>query len=180
MAASPALSAWRSLIDQIGATVLGKRRVVIGAAAGLFLAQAHGFELGFGHAQCDQRAANRLGPPLAEREVVLAAAALVGIALDHDFLRAVAGQVLRMGIEGRAVLILDGEAVEVEIDTAPGQRVFRVLERILGIECDLRDRTRAAGGIGRCAACACARGSAAIGRDVRAVFNRRRIIEFDR
>jgi hypothetical protein len=49
----------------------------------LFLAEAHGLDLAVLHAQQAERAAHGLGAALAQRQVVFAAAALVGVAFDR-------------------------------------------------------------------------------------------------
>src|SRR5204862_287575 len=85
-----------------------------------------------------------VGAALPETEVVLAAAALVGVALDQHLRARVFAQVLRMRLDQRAELVLDVELVEVEVDRAPGQDVVRVLERTarrrLAGQVDARDR----------------------------------------
>ena len=61
---------------------------------------------------------DRVGALLAERDVVLARAALVGVALQRDARVAVGREVLRMRLDDRLVLVGDREAVELEVDAA--------------------------------------------------------------
>src|SRR6187431_120966 len=107
-----------SLVLQFGAAVLGPRGLVAAGRRRPLLSETHRFELRVGDAQEGHRSQHRLGPLLTEREVVLAAAALVGMALDRAALAAVGCHALGMGLNQRAVLVLDHEAVEVEVDDA--------------------------------------------------------------
>src|SRR6478752_4287092 len=70
------------LVHEIGAAVLCPRRFVMTGSLRLFLAEAHGFHLRVGHAHQRQRTTHCFGALLAECQVVLARAALVGVALD--------------------------------------------------------------------------------------------------
>src|SRR5207245_10769038 len=85
-----------------------------------------------------------VGAALPETAVVLAAAALVGIALDQHLRALVLAQVLRMRLDQGTELVLDVELVELVVDRAPGQDVVRVLERVsrrwLAGQVDARDR----------------------------------------
>src|SRR5690606_20655823 len=56
-----------------------------------------------------------------------------GIALDDDAATPVGRQVAGMRLDQRAVLVLDDEAVEGEVDAAPGEDALRVVERVLGL-----------------------------------------------
>src|SRR5512133_407076 len=76
--ASPCL-----LVDDVGAAVLGPRRLVMSHGARFFLAEADCFDLLLGHAEQAQPALDRIGALLPQRQVVFAAAAFVGIAFDH-------------------------------------------------------------------------------------------------
>jgi hypothetical protein len=67
----------------------------------LFLAEAHGFDLGVVHAQQRQRAADGFGTLLAQRKVVLAAATLVGVAFDGN-------TALRVGLEETGMAVDQG------------------------------------------------------------------------
>ncbi len=87
-----------------------------------------------GHAERGQRAAHGLGALLAERQVVLAAAALVGVALHDDLARTVRREEARVRLDRAAVLVLDHEAVEVEVDAALGQRAGRIVQRRVRID----------------------------------------------
>jgi hypothetical protein len=72
----------------------------------------------------------RIGALLAERDVVFARAALVGVALDRHARSAILLQIARVRFDQRAVFVLDDEAVEVEVDAALRQDVVRVAQRI--------------------------------------------------
>jgi hypothetical protein len=64
----------------------------------LLFAQADRLELVFTGTEQSQHLADRVGTLLAQRQVVLAAAALVGIALDQHLELAVFGQELGMAV----------------------------------------------------------------------------------
>src|SRR5690606_12658437 len=68
---------------------------------------------------------------LAKGQVVFAAAAIVGIALDRDPPAAIGGQVAGMRLDQRTILVAHHEAVEVEIDAALGEDAGRIVERVL-------------------------------------------------
>jgi hypothetical protein len=95
---------------------------------GLLGAEAHRFDLPRGHAEQRQRALDRIRPALAERQVVLAAAALVAVALDPDLEFLVFQQELGVRLHDRLELVADVVHVEVVVDAALGQRARRVLE----------------------------------------------------
>src|SRR5690606_36174391 len=92
---SPGTGLVSSLVHQVGAAVLGPGRFVGAGCTRPLLAEAYRFHLRFLHAQCGERPAHGLGALLAESEVVLAAAAFVGVALDQHAAIAVAVQVAR-------------------------------------------------------------------------------------
>src|SRR6478735_6033444 len=83
------------LVHEVGAAVLCPRRFVMTRGLRLFLAEAHGFHLRVRHAHQRQRTAHGFSTLLAECQVVLARAALVGIALDQHVALRMALQVLR-------------------------------------------------------------------------------------
>src|SRR5207253_828461 len=68
----------------IRAAVLCPRGLVVTLRLRLFLAIAHGLDASVAHAQDGHHLLDGLGAALAQREVVLAAAALVAIAFDAD------------------------------------------------------------------------------------------------
>src|SRR5690606_22442101 len=119
------------LVDDVRAAILRVGSFVAPAGARAFLTEAYRFHLLVAHAQHGERAAYRLGPLLAEGEVVLAAAAIVGVALDGDPAAAIGGQVAGMRLDQRAVLVLHHEAVELEVDAALGEDAGGIVERIL-------------------------------------------------
>src|SRR5690606_17301725 len=94
------------LVDDVRAAILRVGSFVAPAGARAFLTEAYRFHLLVAHAQHGERATYRLGPLLAEGEVVLAAAAIVGVALDGDPAAAIGGQVAGMRLDQRAVLVL--------------------------------------------------------------------------
>src|SRR5690606_11894191 len=113
--AAKGASTW-STVDDLGAAVLRPRVLTRALGRRLLLAEAHGLDLRVVHAQQGERAAHGLGALLAQRQVVLAAAALVGVAFDGDLARRVGLQEAGMAVDHRLELGLDGVAVEVEID----------------------------------------------------------------
>jgi hypothetical protein len=68
----------------VGAAVLRPRLLVVAHRHRLFLAEAHGLDTAILDAEHGHHLLHGLRATLAEREVVLAAAALVAIALDAD------------------------------------------------------------------------------------------------
>src|SRR5207248_1737552 len=71
-------------VDVVAAVLL-PRLFVVARSLGLLRAEADGGDLLGLHAEVVEVLLRRVGTPLAERQVVLLAAALVGIALDADF-----------------------------------------------------------------------------------------------
>ena len=71
-------------VDDVDAAVLGPRRFVVAFAARLFLAEADRLDLDLGGAQQHHQLLHRVGALLAQRDVVLARAALVGVALQRS------------------------------------------------------------------------------------------------
>ena len=80
-------------------------------AGRLLFAEADRFDLVFARAEKDQRLLHRVGTLLAEGDVVFAAAALVGVALDQHLELAVVDQ--ELGVRGNQILVfrLDLELV---------------------------------------------------------------------
>src|SRR5471032_1033478 len=107
------LLAW---VDDVCATVLGAGCVV--AAGGFFFTVADGFHLAVFHALYFQGGDNSLSALLAQGQVVLCAAAFIGVAFDFDRDVRIGRQELAVvgnqGVEFR----LDGVLVEVEEDAA--------------------------------------------------------------
>jgi hypothetical protein len=115
----------------------------------LFFTQADRFDLVVLDAEQGQRTLDGFGTLLAERQVVFAAAALVGIALDQHLEALVGGQVLGVGGDQILVLVLDFVLVEVEVDAALRQlagRIGQFARQAAGIEAAGGDRGHAGGG----------------------------------
>src|SRR5690606_40721098 len=113
-----------------------------GGARALF-AEADRLHLRVGHAECRHRPPHRFGALLAQRQVVFAAAALVGVALDHDAPGLVGEQVARVRVDRAAELVLDHETVEIEVDAALGERARRGVQRSGYTDGRLLDAARA-------------------------------------
>src|SRR5690349_9097540 len=101
-------------IPDVGAAILRPRGLVMARRPGLFLAVARGLDAVAVGTQHRHHAFHRLGAALAEREVVLAAAALVGVALDAHALLAMIGDIARMRLQQAAELVLHLVRIEVE------------------------------------------------------------------
>src|SRR5690606_22387242 len=102
----------------IRAPVLRPRLLVVARRDRLLLAEADGLDAAVGHAEHGHHLLDGLGAALAEREVVLAAAALVGVALDADARVAPLVHVAGMRLDEALVLVLHRVGVEVEIHAA--------------------------------------------------------------
>src|SRR5712692_6831149 len=87
------------LDQEVSAAVLGPAGFVVLGAHGPFFAVGDDAHAALRHPLADQIVHGRLGPPLAEREVVLVGAALVAVALDEHEQVGVALQPGRVGIE---------------------------------------------------------------------------------
>jgi hypothetical protein len=116
-------------IQHVAAAVARPRLFGVAELLGLFLAQAHRLDLLLAHAQQQQHALHALGAALAERDVVLAAAALVGVALDQHLQLGVPTQVRGMRLDQGLELVPDVVAVEVVVHRALRQHVRRVAVR---------------------------------------------------
>ncbi len=115
----------------------------------LFLAQADGFDLVILDAEQGQRTLDGFGTLLTERQVVFAAATLVGITLDQHLEALVGGQVLGVSGDQILVLVLDFVLVEVEVDAALRQlalRVGQLARQAAGIETTGGHRGHTGGG----------------------------------
>ena len=125
----------------VGAAVFRVGRLVGAERARAFLPEAYRFHLLVAHAENGEGATHRFRALLAQGEVVLAAATIVGVALDDDAAIAVGGEVAGVRLDQRAVLVLDHEAVEREVDAAPGEDALGIVERVLalGARVDLLD-----------------------------------------
>src|SRR5215213_2292674 len=89
-------TACSSAVHDFSATVLGVRRFVGARNRGFFLAEAHCLDLGIRHAQKAQRTTDGLRAALAQREVVLAATALVGVPFYRNAASAIGLQEARV------------------------------------------------------------------------------------
>src|SRR5438876_7630461 len=94
-------------VEHVAAAVLPPARLVVIDAARLFLAEADRLDLCFGRSHQHEHALDPFGSALPERDVVFAASALVAVALDEHLLAAVLGEILAVGLEHRAELVLD-------------------------------------------------------------------------
>ena len=115
-------------VTDVAAAVLPPAVLGVVGAGGLFLAEAHGLDLALLRAQQEQRLLEALRTALAEADVVLAAAALVGVALDRHPGARVLAQVLRMRLDDAAVFVLQLEPVVVVVDRAQRRDAVRGLE----------------------------------------------------
>src|SRR6059036_1924085 len=102
-------------VDDVVAPILGPGRFVVTRVLRLLLAEAHGFDLRVGRAVEQHHALDGVGAPLAERDVVLPAAAFVGVALDRHPRRAGGLQILCVRLDQRLVFVLDRVAVVLEV-----------------------------------------------------------------
>jgi hypothetical protein len=93
------------------------------AAAQLFLAQLTASTCSSG-AEQEEHLLQRLGALLAEGQVVFAAAALVGVALDEHLHLRVGDEEPGMRLDQRLEFVLDDVAVVVEEDAALGQHAL--------------------------------------------------------
>src|SRR5262245_57949454 len=108
---------------ELRAPVVAPGRLVVSLHGGVRLAEAHGVHARGRDAEVDEIALHLLCAALAEREVVLLAAALVAVPLDHDHgpLR-LAGDRLRVALEQRLRVVADLERVVVEVDGLEADR----------------------------------------------------------
>src|SRR5438874_3739831 len=94
-------------VAHVAAAVLRPASFAVLGAARFFLAEADRLDLPFGRAHQHEHALHPFGPALPERDVVFAAAALVAVALDEHLLAAVLSEILAVGLQHRAELVLD-------------------------------------------------------------------------
>src|SRR5690606_19378673 len=139
-------------VVQLDAAVAGPAVLARGRAHRTLLAVADHVQLAGGAAVGLQRGGDRVATALAQAEVVLAAAALVGIALEGQARGRTVTQVL--GVAGHRGLEFrtQGVLVEVEVDgalaqAAVGIQVFRTVQAVVGDR--LGDRRRRGVGDGR-------------------------------
>src|SRR6185436_2374408 len=143
-----------AVIEHVVAAILGPAVLAMVAARRLLFAEAHRFDLVFLDPEEGEHLLQAVGAALAEADVVLAASALVGIALDQHLRARVLAQELGVRLDKRPVFLLDIDAVEIEIHRALRENVVRILERgerragRLARDVDPRNRLglRAAGG----------------------------------
>src|SRR5690606_20932633 len=104
-----------ALVLDISAAVL--RVVGLGGAggAGLFLAEADGFDLRVADAQPGHHAAHGVGTAVAQGQLVFGPAASGSVALDLDTLLLVGSQVAGVGLDQATVLVGHRVAVEVKV-----------------------------------------------------------------
>src|SRR6185436_11418012 len=119
-------------VEDVVAAVLGPRGFVVARVLRLLLAEAHGLDLAVLRAEERHHPLDRVGALLAERDVVFARAALVGVALDRHARVAVLREVAAVRLDQRAELVAHREAVEVEEDDALRQRARRIAQRVAG------------------------------------------------
>src|SRR6185503_20107695 len=105
-------------VDEVAAAVLGPGRFVVPDRPGLLLAEAHRLDLLILGAREAHHLARVFRASLAERQVVLAAAALVAVALDREPCARVLAQIARVRLDRGPELGLDLVAVEVVVDRA--------------------------------------------------------------
>lgn len=98
----------------------------------LFLAETDRLHLTFRHAEQLHHVHNTLGSPLAEGDVVLAAASLIAVALDRDSGSRVVAQIAAMRLDQGPEYRLYVGLVEVVIDAAFRQDVVRVVQDVRG------------------------------------------------
>src|SRR5689334_19081520 len=75
-----------ALVDDVGTTVLGVSLLVVALSPRLFLTEAHCLDLSTRRAEERHHLFHCIRAALAQSDVVLATAALVGIALYRDFI----------------------------------------------------------------------------------------------
>src|SRR5437867_5994703 len=124
-------------VEHVAAAVLRPASFVVIGAARFFLAEADRLDLCFGRAHQHEHALHAFGPALPERDVVFAAAALVAVTLDEHLLAAVLGEILAVGLQHRAVLVLD-----VVLVVLIENRALRYIDLRGGLDRARRERRR--------------------------------------
>src|SRR3569832_1811058 len=94
--AMPTLPLVFALVLDIGTAVFRPSRFVVAGSFGPLHAPADSINLRIGYAQQQQSIAHSGSPPLAQSQVVLAAAVFIRIAFDPDLLVPMTGQIGRM------------------------------------------------------------------------------------
>src|SRR5688500_9275137 len=107
-----------AVVGDVGAAVLGVSLLGVALGARLFLAEAHGLDLCGRRAEERHHLLDRIGAALTQREVVLAAAALVGVALYRHSGLAVLRDVLRVRGDDGLELLFHDVAVVIEENAA--------------------------------------------------------------
>src|SRR5438552_6239530 len=107
-----------SAIHDVAAAVFGPRSLVVASGLRLLLAEAHRLDAVLADAEQRHDLRHAVGAALAQRDVVLGAAALVGIALDHDLEAGVRAQVVGVGFDQLLALGGDLRLVVLVIDAA--------------------------------------------------------------
>src|SRR5690606_41106151 len=110
--------------DELPAAVAGPALLRLFRAERSLLTVAHGVDARGIDAEAHQVVAHRRGAPLAEREVVLARTARVGVTFDVDPRRRPPLQPLRVLLEDRAGLF--GVIRTIELEVHARQRLLRV------------------------------------------------------
>src|SRR5258708_7543438 len=125
-----ATSALFTRVLDVRTAVLGPRRLVVAQRHRLLLAVARGLDAAVGNAEHGHHLLYRFGAALPQREVVLAAAALVAVAFDADARIPLVRHVARVRGHQRAVLVLHRVGVVVEEHAALGKRAIGVGELV--------------------------------------------------
>src|SRR5690349_289386 len=132
-------------VHDVVAAILRPRRLVMPRVLRPLFAVADRLDLAVGGAEQQHHPLDGIGALLAERDVVLARAALVRVALYRHPRGAVLLQVARMRLDQRTVPVLHDEAVEIEVDAALRQDAARIAQRVARAR---RRRTAHAGALG--------------------------------
>src|SRR5471030_1620127 len=132
----------RLLVDDIGTTVFRPCCFVVAFGFRLFFAQRHGFDLRLRHAQRGHGFTHGFGTFLTQGQVVLGAAAFIGVTLDQDRTGFVLLQVVGVVLHDRFAVVAYDVAVEVEVHAALGQHALWIVQRIDHWSDDRSDRAR--------------------------------------
>src|ERR1700677_4641806 len=103
-------------VDEFHSPIFGPSRLIVPFHRRPLRAEAHGHELALRYALQQQRPAHRLRAPFAEADVVLARAALVGIALEFQLGVLMRHQISGIRRDDARKLRPDVGLVEIEID----------------------------------------------------------------
>src|SRR5258708_6311274 len=132
-------------IDNIGAAIFGPAFLILTEGHRLLRPEADGLDLLVADTEQHHCALDAVRAALTQREVVLAAAAIVAVALHGDLELAVVHHEFGMRLDHRHVLFLDVVTVVFVIDAALCQRAAGFLELGPGIALDLRTADAGAG-----------------------------------